>query len=175
MFKEERSESAFTWNMIGNIKEGRPNLGPLMDVSVYRLMQFTLRDTIIAKYTVKEADEIFFAAGKKAGEEFYMNILKNKENLNGFIKELQQILKDLGIGILRVEESDIENKNFIITVAEDLDCSGLPLSGENVCTYDEGFINGLLSSHLNIQFEVKEIDCWASGERVCRFKATAVR
>ena len=38
MFKEERTESHFDWSMIGDINLGRPNLGTLMDVSVYRLM-----------------------------------------------------------------------------------------------------------------------------------------
>ena len=35
MFKEERDELKFDWSMIGNIGEGRPNLGNTMDVSVY--------------------------------------------------------------------------------------------------------------------------------------------
>ena len=50
MFKEEREELKFDWSMIGNIGEGRPNLGSTMDVSVYRLMQFTLRDVLIKKF-----------------------------------------------------------------------------------------------------------------------------
>ena len=47
MFKEEREELKFDWSMIGNIEEGRPNLGSTIDLSVYRLMQFTLRDVLI--------------------------------------------------------------------------------------------------------------------------------
>ena len=54
VFKEERDELKFNWSMIGNIGEGRPNLGNTMDVSVYRLMQFTLRDVrILIKPTVR--------------------------------------------------------------------------------------------------------------------------
>ena len=51
MFKEEREELKFDWSMIGNIGEGRPNLGSTMDVSVYRLMQFTLRDVLTSQLT----------------------------------------------------------------------------------------------------------------------------
>ena len=36
-------------------------------------------------------------------------------------------LKKLKIGILRVERGDVENLTFTLTVAEDLDCSGLPV------------------------------------------------
>ena len=57
MFKEERDELKFTWNMIGDVVEGRPNLGTTMDVSVYRLMQFTLRDVLIKEFDVKTADK----------------------------------------------------------------------------------------------------------------------
>jgi hypothetical protein len=41
--------------------------------------------------------------------------------------------------------------------------------GETVCTYDEGFIAGLLGEYTGLPFVVKEVDCWCSGDRVCRF------
>jgi len=65
MFKEEREELKFNWNMIGNIGEGRPNLGNTMDVSVYRLMQFTLRDVLIKEFDTESADRIFYQAGQR--------------------------------------------------------------------------------------------------------------
>ena len=34
MFKEEREESAFEWTMLGQIDQGRPNLGFKTDVAV---------------------------------------------------------------------------------------------------------------------------------------------
>ena len=52
MFKEERKESTFEWTMLGQVDMGRPNLGSKTDVAVYRLMQFTLRDVLIKKYSV---------------------------------------------------------------------------------------------------------------------------
>jgi hypothetical protein len=39
MFKEERDQSQFEWSMLGDLKAGRPNLGPMTHVAVYRLMQ----------------------------------------------------------------------------------------------------------------------------------------
>ena len=82
MFKEEREESQFEWSMLGDIEEGRPNLGPLVHVAVYRLMQFTLRDILIRDYGVEDADRIFFEAGKKAGEEYCKNMLTDKRDLD---------------------------------------------------------------------------------------------
>lgn len=169
MFKEERTESTFDWSMLGDIEEGRPNLGSTMEVSVYRLMQFTLRDVLIKKYGVEAADHVFYDAGEEAGRQLYRNVITKKDNLTEFIGELQEVLKDLKIGVLRVEAADLDALNFTLTVAEDLDCSGLPVCGEEICTYDEGFIQGLLSEHTGKNFHVKEIDCWCSGDRVCRF------
>ena len=77
------------------------------------------------------------------------------------------------IGILRIEEADLDALSFTLTVEEDLDCSGLPVSDETVCEYDEGFIAGILNTYTGKNFVVKEVDCWASGERVCRFNANA--
>jgi len=56
-----------------------------------------------------------------------------------------------------------------MTVAEDLDCSGLPPSGQVVCQYDAGLIAGVLEAYTGKPFYAKEIDCWASGGRICRF------
>ena len=171
MFKEERDESQFEWSMLGDIQEGRPNLGPLVHVAVYRLMQFTLRDILIRDFDVETADRIFFEAGKKAGEEYYKNVLTQKKDLDSLFADLQHTMKELGIGIFRVESADSEKGSFVVTVAEDLDCSGLPVSSEEICTYDEGFIAGLLLAYSGRDFRVKEIDCWCSGGRVCRFTA----
>jgi hypothetical protein len=174
MFKEEREALKFDWSMIGDIGEGRPNLGNTMDVSVYRLMQFTLRDVLIKNYNAETADRIFYDAGKHAGKEFFKKLITCKDDFNEFVVELQELLKNLKIGILRIEEADLEKLTFTLTVAEDLDCSGLPASDETICTYDEGFISGLLSEFTGKNFSAKEVDCWCSGDRVCRFEAKSV-
>ncbi len=85
--------------------------------------------------------------------------------------QLQERLRTLNIGILRIEKADISKMDFVLTVSEDLDCSGLPIVGETVCDYDEGFIAGILTAYTGKDFEVKEIDCWATGDRTCRFTA----
>ena len=170
MFKEERTELQFSWDMLGDIAAGRPNLGNTMSVAVYRLMQFTLRDVLIKELGAEAANRIYFEAGRSAGREFFKNLITQKANFNQFVIELQKLLSDLNIGILRVEKADMANMNFILTVAEDLDCSGLPMSDESICTYDEGFINGLFLEFTGKEFDVKEIDCWCSGDRVCRFE-----
>jgi len=174
MFKEERETSMFDWSMIGNIGEGRPNLGSTMDVTVYRLMQFTLRDVIIQEFDVETAEMIFYKAGELAGRELFKALLTEKNDFNAFVRELQELLIKLKIGVLRVEEADFEKMKFTLTVAEDLDCSGLPVSDETICTYDEGFISGLLQEFSGKKFNVKEIDCWCSGDRVCRFSVDPV-
>jgi hypothetical protein len=59
-------------------------------------------------------------------------------------------------------------------VSEDLDCSGLPVTDETVCDYDEGFLMGILKEYSGKDYSVKEIDCWSSGDRVCRFEIKPV-
>ena len=76
MFKEERNESMFDWSMLGNVTEGRPNLGSTMDVAVYRLMQFTRRDVIIQEFDTATAERIYYKAGELAGRELFKNLIK---------------------------------------------------------------------------------------------------
>jgi predicted hydrocarbon binding protein len=172
LFKEERDTNKFSWDYLGNVKEGRPNLGPHCTVLSYRLLQYTLRDELIRQFNVEKGRQVFQNAGKRAGEEFCKKILDTSLDFNRFVGDLQEKFKDYLIGILKIEKADMDSLSFTLTVAEDLDCSGLPISDETVCEYDEGFIAGIFNVYTGKEFTVKEVDCWASGDRVCRFNAT---
>lgn len=164
----------FDWASLGDISVGRANLGEEMPVIVYRLLQYTMKGVLRARYGEETACEIMREAGLVAGRAFAKNMLDLSGDLDYFIADLQKKLKDLKIGILRIERADVEKLRFTLTVAEDLDCSGLPVTDETVCDYDEGFISGILESYAGKPFIVKEVDCWASGDRTCRFSANAV-
>ena len=165
---------AFHWDLLGDIELGRPNLGPTTRLEVYRLMQFVFRDVLEEKFGTEKTDEIFYDAGKLAGLHFYKQFLAEISDFNEFVKKLQSLLKDMGIGILRIEKADIEAGSFVLTVSEDLDCSGLPEIDTEICVYDEGFIAGLMESFTGSRFKVKEIACWGTGDRTCRFTAEAI-
>lgn len=171
MFKESREEFKFEWSHLGDIRVGRPNLGPKTSVAVYRLMQFTLRDAAIRHAGAETTRKIFYDAGHSAGEAIYENLIESPVDFGDLVAKLQKLLMDLEIGILRIEEADLDSLTFKLTVSEDLDCSGLPLMDEAVCTYDEGFIAGILEAHTGTAFCVEEVDCWCTGDRVCRFEA----
>ncbi len=171
MFKKKGYR--FEWKDLGDIQVGRPSLGLKTNVAVYRLMQFSLRDALVRHCGIEEASQLFVDAGELAGSEFCKNVLNTDLGFDEFVADLQSKLKELEIGILRVEEADLENMKFMVTVSDDLDCSGLPVSGETVCDYDEGFIAGILGTYTGEKFDVKEVDCWASGGRVCRFSANS--
>ncbi len=163
--------SKFTWESLGDIDEGRVTLGQEMPVIVYRLFQYTLKDVLDREFDSEYASDIYREAGHLAGIHFAKNTLDLNGDFDYFITNLQRALKELKIGILRIEKADMEKFNFTLTVSEDLDCSGLPVTDETVCDYDEGFIAGILEAYSGKNFEVKEVDCWASGDRTCRFVA----
>ena len=169
MFKEERAESLFDWSMLGDLGVGRPNLGPTMPVAVYRLMQFTLRDLLVQEFGAEKADRLFYEAGRRSGEEYFRHVMRPQPNLDGFFAELQRTLKEQSIGIFRVESTDEGRGGYVVTVAEDLDCSGIPVCAEQICTYDEGFLAAIFEAHTGQPYRVKEVDCWGTGDRVCRF------
>jgi len=164
----------FSWDLIGDIQLGRPNLGPTTRIEVYRLMQFVFRDVLERRFGTEVTDDLFFEAGKLAGTEFYKKFCAGITDLNEFFSALQKLLLELRMGILRVESADTESGAFVFTVSEDLDCSGLPELDFEVCVYDEGFIAGLLENFTGKKFTVKEIDCWCTGDRTCRFAAKMV-
>lgn len=161
----------FSWDMLGDLQAGRPNLGPTTRLEVYRLMLFSFRDVMEQKLGTAETDRIFYEAGRMAGMQMYEHLIENPTSLNDFVAQVQKVLLELGVGILRVEQAEVEKGEFILTVSEDIDCSGLPESDMEICVYDEGLISALMESFTGKKFRVKEIDCWCTGDRTCRFKA----
>ena len=169
----ESRKYAFTWDVVGcSMQEARPELGDKTTVEVYRLLQFTLRDVIEQRYGTATADAMFFEAGVLAGMAFFDRYCKEATDLPSLTKVVQTRCKELGIGIVRFEITDTTAMTFQLTVDEDLDCSGLPDTADHICVYDEGFVKGILDSFTGKAFSVHEIDCWCSGARTCRFKAS---
>ena len=152
-------------------ENSRGNLGEELPVLVYRLLEYSLKEELIRRYGKDEQVEVFRSAGRMAGEYFTKNMLNLDQLMDQFVNELQNKMKELKIGVLRIEDVDEESGKIILTVAEDADCSGLPVLGETVCNYDEGFIAGILSVYSGKQYTAIEVDCWATGDRVCRFQA----
>lgn len=153
-------------------ENSRGNLGEELPVIVYRMLEYSLKEELIRRYGKDEQVEIFRSAGRMAGEYFAKNKLNMDQPLDAFVNELQRKMRDMKIGVLRIEDVDEESGKIVLTVAEDADCSGLPVLGETVCNYDEGFISGILSTYSGKPYTAIEVDCWATGDRVCRFHAT---
>jgi len=174
IFMKEKKHVNFSWDNLGDIKEGRADLGEEMPVLVYRLMQYTMLDVLSRAHGLDQANEYFRQAGFLAGTEFAKNTLDLTVDFNTFFANLQKSLEELKIGILRMEAFDLNTGNIVLTVGQDLDCSGLPITNENVCIYDEGFISSILEAYTGKKYDVREVDCWASGDRVCRFNGTAL-
>jgi uncharacterized protein len=171
MLTNEAGIYHFQWKDLGDIVAGRPNLGSTTHVAVYRLMQYTLREVLCGRYGAAAASEILREAGTLAGMEFCKNVLDVGADFNAFVAQLQEQLRVLSVGILRIERADLQKMDLVMTVSEDLDCSGLPLFDDTVCEYDEGFIAGVFQVYTGKKFLVREVDCWASGDRTCRFTA----
>lgn len=164
----------FKWSDLGDEHKGRPNLGDITSVLSYRLMQFTFKDVLVKKLGASETSAVFVAAGHLAGMNLCRHMLDVTLPVEEFVSALQQLLVDLKIGVLRFEKTDLEKLTFVLTVSEDLDCSGLPLFGETVCDYDEGFIAGIFEAYIGRKFRAVEVDCWATGDRTCRFEVKPI-
>lgn len=152
-------------------EKSRGNLGEELPVLVYRMLEYSLKEELCRRYGKEAQVDIFRKAGRMAGEYFAKHMLNLNQPLDEFVSELQKKLQELKIGVLRIENVDEESGKIILTVAEDADCSGLPVLGETVCNYDEGFISGILTVYSGKLYTAVEVDCWATGDRVCRFHA----
>ena len=155
IFLKERKELSLTDYMKAQ-ENGRENLGAELPVAVYRLLEYSLREELTARLGKEEQVSIFRSAGFRAGTYFAEKYLDSSLSIAEFTAQLQKRLEEF---------------KMVLTVSEDADCSGLPLLGETVCNYDEGFFAGILTSYTGRSYNATEVNCWATGDRVCRFRA----
>jgi predicted hydrocarbon binding protein len=170
IFLKERKELSLTDYMKAQ-ENGRENLGAELPVTVYRLLEYSLREELTARLGKEEQVSIFRSAGFRAGTYFAEKYLDSSLSIAEFTAQLQKRLEEFKMGVLRIEKFDVETGKMVLTVSEDADCSGLPLLGETVCNYDEGFFAGILTSYTGKSYNATEVNCWATGDRVCRFRA----
>lgn len=166
----------FSWDLVhpDSDCDYRPALGKKTDLETYRMFQFTIRDVLEQRYGTRATDEIFREAGRMAGQSFFEQYCKDAADVTDLANIIQDQFRERAIGIVRFEKIDLENMEIQLTVDEDLDCSGLPDTNDQVCVYDEGLIQGILESYTKRPFRVRETDCWCTGERTCRFSAKAL-
>ena len=165
--KDQKPETLDTF--LNYTDAGRENLGDTLPVMVYRMLEYSLKLELRNRYGKEEQIQVFRNAGRMAGEYFAKHFLDLNQPLDLFVSNLQNVLEKFKIGVLRIENIDEKTGKIILTVSEDADCSGLPVLGETVCNYDEGFISGIMSLYSHKNYEAIEVDCWATGDRVCRF------
>ncbi len=173
LFLGAGEREAFSWENLGDVREGRCDLGEEVPVAVYRLMQRSVFEALAGAFGKERANYYLRKAGYLAGGVFAKSMLELEAEHGAFLAELQSKLREYKLGILRMERYDAETGEVMLTVAQDADCSGLPVTGGTVCHYGEGFFAGILEAYTGRPYTVREIDCWAAGDRVCRFLGKA--
>lgn len=91
-------------------------------------------------------------------------------DLNGLFTDLQHTMKNGASASFGSNRSDYDRGSFAVTVAADLDCSRIPVYSEQICTYGEGFITGLLLPYSGKDLKVKGLlGHWREGLSIqCR-------
>ena len=174
----------FTWDVAGYYSTDAPcpELGGKTTAESYRLLLFTLHEALEQRYGAEAADELFFEIGVRAGKAFFERYCKGANDLPSLAKIVQKRFRELDFGIVRFGVMDTAPMTFQHTLNESLDCSGLPNTADHICNfvqnildiciYDEGFVKGVVDSFTGSDFAVREVECWASDVKKCRFRAS---
>jgi uncharacterized protein len=145
-------EHSLSWEDLGDVRTGRPNLGPHTTVTYYRLAQMSMATELVGRLV-------------------HSQFLSSCTDMPSLVRELTRFLKEHNVGILRVEEANEETREFVFTIREDLDCSGTPNDGRFKCKFDEGLVTGVLAGFFDRDMYVEEVECWGRGQTTCRFSA----
>ncbi len=165
------TNTSFDWDSIGNIVNGRKDFGENMPVFLFRLFQFNLKNQLLKYHDADTVSEILRDSGRDAGVAFAKKLLNLELEPIDFLDNITKTFNECLIGEVRLESFDKTTGEITLAVSDDISCSGLPVTGEPVCKYDEGFLEGIFQLYSKKNYYVKEIDCWTTGAKICRFNA----
>ncbi len=163
-------EDTLTYSDMGDVDLGRTNLGELMPVMVHRQLEFSMREVLEGRYGERETVEIMRDAGKMSGRIFAEGYLDLQAPFDDFIKEFKARLLEQKIGDLHLEEHNSETGLLVLTVTDDLTCSGVSDTRRTLCHYEEGFLAGVMQVYMGKPYTALEVDCWGNGAELCRFR-----
>ncbi len=104
--------------------------------------------------------EIGRDAGMGLAAEFH------SDDLEGLLKEIGEFWESNGLGAVDVEGT----KDIVVHGC--FDCGGMPDVGQELCSLDEGLLEGIIQERLGITVNVKEKECSGTGEDHCRFEVS---
>jgi predicted hydrocarbon binding protein len=127
----------------------------------FRLIFHTLRISLLTQGV--DIDPILHEAGLKVGEALYEKV-KDPDMAN-FLGNIAKFWETHSLGSV-----DVKNLNpLTISVQDCFECSGLPYLGRPACAFDSGILESLFSLYNEEEAKVKETECYALGDKACRF------
>lgn len=97
--------------------------------------------------------------GQKMGRFFVVG------SIEALLTELAEFWQLHGLG--EIEKDNIDP--LILIVNDCFDCSDMPDVGRTLCALDEGIFEGIFKASLELLVTVKELECFGTGHRHCKF------
>jgi predicted hydrocarbon binding protein len=89
----------------------------------------------------------------------------DSDDANGLLQELSEFWKSQKLGEMKI----INTSRPTVIVTECYHCSKMPNVGKTLCSMDEGILEGIFASRLGIDYSFKEIECFGTGYKHCKF------
>jgi len=115
------------------------------------------------------ASVIAFKEGAAQGSRYALGLRSIiRGDIRRFIGELAKLYAATGVGIADFVVMDLDNLNFVVRIADSIECQGKKTEKHN-SQWIRGHLSGAASSALDAQMECKETKCVAVGDPYCEF------
>ena len=141
-------------HMLTNLKDSKGDSYEFLK-SLFHLIRYGLTSFGLDIHPALK--EIGRDAGKKIAEGF------ESEDIYELLSEIGEFWSTNKLGEIEVLDERT------ILVKDCFDCCNMPDLGTTFCSLDEGMIEGIIKSKLDVDVDVKETECFGTGDEHCKF------
>jgi len=141
-------------HMLDNLKESSGDSYDFLK-SLFHLIRYGLTSFGLDIHPALK--EIGRDVGKKIAENF------ESDDMTSLLEEIGEFWRENRLGEIKV----VDENNIL--VEDCFDCCDMPDLGTTFCSLDEGMIEGIIKAVLGLDVDVKETECFGTGDNHCKF------
>jgi len=151
--------------------ENRLDLGPMVPIRLFQVLRMVALGSNVEDILGQGAPALVYHSGQGLGLAIGQIVAATANNdLETYVGKIEQLCKQLSIGLLVPEKVDLKAGLLELRVDECVSCAGIHNVSSPICHFEAGMVGGIVKTFFNRNVKATETKCNALGDKTCLIK-----